>query len=114
MNRYAVKSFFAFIVVVSSVCFLCAFKRIQPRSINLPQFITDKLGLTSVRVNKIIAPTSVEELQNIVRTTTLPISIAGACYSQGGQTGYPDGLVIDMKNLNQIVSFKDIRSLMIF
>lgn len=107
MNRYAIKSFFTFIIVTTSVCFLSAFKRIQPRATTLPQFITDKLGLTSIRVNKIIAPTSVEELQSIVRTTTLPVSITGACYSQGGQTGYPDGLVIDMKNLNQIVSFDE-------
>ena len=68
-------------------------------------YITDKLGLTSIRVNKIITPNTVEELQNIVRTSTLPISIAGACYSQGGQTGYPDGIVIDMSKLNKIIAF---------
>jgi len=68
-------------------------------------YITDKLGLTSIHVSNIVAPNSVEELQNIVRTSTLPISVAGACYSQGGQTGYPDGLVIDMKNLNKIIAF---------
>jgi FAD/FMN-containing dehydrogenase len=71
------------------------------------QSITDKLGLTSVRVNSIITPSSVKELQTIVTKTTLPISIAGACYSQGGQTGYPGGIVIDMKQLNNIVAFDE-------
>lgn len=71
------------------------------------QYITDKLGLTSIHVKNIITPNSVEELQNIVRTNTLPISVAGACYSQGGQTGYPDGIVIDTKNLNKIIAFNE-------
>lgn len=68
------------------------------------QYITDQLGITSVPVANIITPHTIEELQTIVRTSTLPISIAGACYSQGGQTGYPNGLVIDMNKLNKIVS----------
>jgi len=72
-------------------------------------YITDKLGLTSIHVNKMIIPTSIEELQTIVRSSTLPISIAGACYSQGGQTGYPHGIVIDMKKLNNIVAFDKIK-----
>ncbi len=71
------------------------------------QYITDKLGITSVRVNNIIAPSSVEELQNIVSSATLPISIAGASYSQGGQTGYPDGIVIDMQKLNKVIAFDE-------
>ena len=68
-------------------------------------YITDKLDLTSIPVNNIIAPNSIEELQTIIQTSTLPISIAGACYSQGGQTGYPHGLVIDMKKLNKVIAF---------
>src|SRR5438445_6939345 len=68
------------------------------------QYITDQLGITSIPVANIITPNSIEELQTAVRISTLPISIAGACYSQGGQTGYPNGLVIDMNKLNKIVS----------
>jgi len=78
---------------------------IRPKISYPRQFITDKLGLASIRVNKIVTPDSVEELQNIVASTTLPTSVAGACYSQGGQTAYPDGMVIDMKKLNKIIAF---------
>lgn len=70
-------------------------------------FITDKLGLTSIGVNTIITPDSIEELQKVVPTSTLPISVAGACYSQGGQIGYPNGIVIDMAKLNKIIAFNE-------
>lgn len=65
------------------------------------QFITDKLGLTAIRVKNIITPHSTEELQTIVCTSSLPISVSGACYSQGGQIGYPNRIVIDMAKLKQ-------------
>ncbi len=104
MNRQIVKSICVCLIIVSSVYFVYASKYsyqsiIHSKSSYPRQFITDKLGLASIRVNKIITPDSVKELQNTVRITTLPISVAGATYSQGGQTGYPDGMVIDMKNL---------------
>ncbi len=69
------------------------------------QFITDKLDITSVHVSTIISPISVQELQKIIQTSQEPISIAGACYSQGGQTGYPHGIVIDMSQLNKVLAF---------
>ncbi|HSC24829.1 MAG TPA: FAD-binding oxidoreductase [Candidatus Babeliales bacterium] len=75
------------------------------RSFSLRQLITDKLGITSIQIKKIITPYSVEELQNIVRKTHEPISIAGECYSQGGQVAYPDGIIINMKQLNKIIEF---------
>ena len=69
-----------------------------------PQFITDKLGLTSIKIKKIITPNSIEELQNIIRNTNEPISIAGGRYCQGGQMAYPNGIVINMKKLNAIIN----------
>lgn len=70
-------------------------------------YITDKLGISSVHVKKIVSPHSIEELQNIVKSSTIPLSIAGACYSQGGHIGYPRGLVIDMQHINKIVDFDE-------
>jgi FAD/FMN-containing dehydrogenase len=65
--------------------------------------IVDKLGLTRTPVNTIIAPKSVQELQIIVKNSTTPLSIAGGRYSQGGQIAYPDGIAIDMKQINRIL-----------
>ena len=77
------------------------------RSLKKHQFVTDKLGVTSTQVNAIITPNSIEELQALIANTTLPISIIGANYSQGGQTSYPNGIAIDMSKLNKIIAFDE-------
>ena len=66
--------------------------------------ITDKAGLTSVRVNRIVCPANVKELQKLVQDSSGPLSIAGSRYSQGGHIAYPEGLVIDMSRLSNIIS----------
>jgi len=68
------------------------------------QAITDKLGLTTIRIKKTIAPNSIKELQHIIRTNQGPIAIAAGRYSQGGQIACADGIVIDMNNLNKVVN----------
>src|SRR5204863_432084 len=69
-----------------------------------PVFITDKLGLTSIKAAHLVTPNTIEELQTIVRNAHQPISIIGGRYSQGGQIAYPHGIAIDMKGLNNIIS----------
>lgn len=72
------------------------------------QTITDWARITTVSVQKIIAPTTIGELQNIVRKASekkQKISILGAGYSQGGQTAYKNGIVIDMRNFKSITNF---------
>ena len=66
---------------------------------------TDKTAITRVHVHSIVRPTSLEELRRIVCTARHPISIGGSFFSQGGQTAYPGGIVIDMS------CFKGIRNL---
>lgn len=75
-------------------------------SLMLPetQFITDFAHLETGRVQKIIKPSTVEELREIVVNSTCPIAIAGGRYSHGGHIWYPDGIVIDMKGLANIVA----------
>lgn len=68
-------------------------------------FITDKLGISSIRVNNIISPKSVTELQKIISNSTQPISVIGAGYSQGGQIGYPNSIAIDTSHLNKVIAF---------
>ena len=48
-------------------------------------------------------PTSVEEVQGLVRTTQGPISIGGGRFSMGGQIASPGSLHIDMRGLNKIL-----------
>ena len=53
---------------------------------------------------KFFQPTTVGELQEIVKTTKGPLSIAGGKFSQGGHIYTDKGTVIDITKLNQIIS----------
>jgi FAD/FMN-containing dehydrogenase len=117
MKHHTTKLFCLSLTIFSTFCFVYLSaklspqwyqSKIKPQLALAKQYFTDKLGLTTIAINSIITPQSIEELQNIVQTTTtLPLSIVGAAYSQGGQTGYPDGMVIDMKQLNKIIHFDE-------
>jgi FAD/FMN-containing dehydrogenase len=64
--------------------------------------------LNRTRVNRILKPTTVKELQAAVLTAKSakkPLSIAGGRHAMGGQQFGTDTILIDMTGLNQIVSF---------
>lgn len=64
--------------------------------------INDVSHLATVRVKKIYAPASIEELQAIVGNTKDPIAIAGGRFSQGGHIWAEKGIIIDTKKLKAI------------
>ncbi|HVY54910.1 MAG TPA: FAD-binding oxidoreductase, partial [Thermodesulfobacteriota bacterium] len=69
--------------------------------------ITDVARLIPTKVEEIDRPTRIEELQKVLsdaRTRHLKVSIAGSQHSQGGQTYYPGGVVINMKDYNQVLN----------
>jgi FAD/FMN-containing dehydrogenase len=64
--------------------------------------------LNRTRVDRILSPTNVKELQQAVRVAKRakkPLSIAGGRHAMGGQQFGTDMILVDMKGLNQIVSF---------
>lgn len=65
---------------------------------------SDKTEITKIRVYTVLRPTSIEELSNIVRNADRPLSVGGSFYSQGGQTAYPGGIVIDMAHFDAITN----------
>ncbi len=67
------------------------------------RYATDKLELTRVPVHATIKPRTVERLQDLVSSTDKSLSVGGSCYSQGGQTAYPGGIVIDMGHISKII-----------
>jgi uncharacterized membrane protein YhaH (DUF805 family)/SAM-dependent methyltransferase len=67
--------------------------------------VNDVTQINPVRVSKVIAPVTVEELQNIIRQTECTISIGGGRFSMGGQTASPNSLHIDMRKLNSVLAF---------
>lgn len=66
--------------------------------------ISDVTKLTFTHVKSIEKPVTINEIQNLVQQTDAPIAIAGGRFSQGGQISYPDGIVLDMCALHQVIS----------
>ncbi len=70
--------------------------------------VKDKGRLLPIKVKNIQSATGEQELQQIVREankTNDKLTIAGMQHSQGGQTLYPNAMLIDMKSYNKIVRF---------
>ena len=67
--------------------------------------VNDVTQLNPVRVMAIVAPESVEDVQEALRRTRGPVSIGGGRFSMGGQTASPGSLHFDMRTLNRIVWF---------
>lgn len=67
--------------------------------------VNDVTQLNPVRVMAIVAPSTVEDVQEALRRTSGPVSIGGGRFSMGGQTASPGSLHFDMRSMNRIVSF---------
>lgn len=68
--------------------------------------INDVSGLNAIEVEKIVRPKTIAELCHIVREHEGAISIGGGCFSMGGQIATEHSLHVDMRALNQIISFQ--------
>ena len=67
--------------------------------------VNDITQLNPVRVMAIVAPATVEDVQEALRRTIGPVSIGGGRFSMGGQTASPGSLHFDMRSMNRILSF---------
>jgi len=62
--------------------------------------------LNSTRVQKILKPRSLEDVQNIVRTARkdrMVLSVAGGRHAMGGQQFGTDALLIDIRKLSRVI-----------
>lgn len=69
--------------------------------------VEDYGRLLPVKMKAVKSSDTEEKLHQIIETAAkqhIPISIAGMQHSQGGQTLYPDGILLDMKKYNKILS----------
>jgi FAD/FMN-containing dehydrogenase/uncharacterized membrane protein YhaH (DUF805 family) len=69
------------------------------------RIINDVTKLNPIIISKVETPTSIEELQNIIKKSDKSISIGGGRFSMGGQTASSGSTHIDMRKLNKIVDF---------
>lgn len=71
--------------------------------------------LNRTRVDRILTPSSVAELQAAIResnTAKKPISIAGGRHAMGGQQFGSDTILLDMRKMNQVLSLDSDRGLL--
>lgn len=69
------------------------------------RIVDDVTQLNPIIVSGVVKPKSIEELQEVVQTTSSPLSVGGGRFSMGGQTASADSLHIDMRDLNSIEKF---------
>lgn len=65
--------------------------------------ITDVSRLDRTAVDRVLRPTSEQDIARALSDTRLPVSIGGARYSMGGQTACPGSLHLDMRDLRRLV-----------
>ena len=66
--------------------------------------VNDVTNINPIEVQKIIAPKSNSEIQNLIQSHSGPISIGGGRFSMGGQTATHQALQIDMRQFNKILN----------
>jgi FAD/FMN-containing dehydrogenase/uncharacterized membrane protein YhaH (DUF805 family) len=69
------------------------------------RIVNDITQLNPVIVQQVERPSTIQQLQDLIRNTDLPISIGGGRFSMGGQTASSQSLHIDMRSLRRIVDF---------
>jgi FAD/FMN-containing dehydrogenase len=67
--------------------------------------INDVTQLNPVRVMAIVAPSSIDDVQEAMRRTSGPVSIGGGRFSMGGQTASAGSLHFDMRAMNHVTWF---------
>src|SRR4051812_14682365 len=66
--------------------------------------INDITQLNPILVERVITPTTIEQVQEAVKHYEGKISIGGGRYSMGGQTATENALQIDMRKMNKVVN----------
>ncbi|OCG37442.1 MULTISPECIES: FAD-binding oxidoreductase [unclassified Gilliamella] len=67
--------------------------------------VNDVTGMTPVQASAVMQPESTQQVSELVKNTSGPISIAGGKYSMGGQTAINNGIQIDTQKLNHVIDF---------
>ena len=69
------------------------------------RIVDDVTRINPIIVATVATPASVADLQQLIITSTLPVSVGGGRFSMGGQTASADSLHIDMRQLNKVIAF---------
>ncbi|HGH7181948.1 FAD-dependent oxidoreductase [Bacillus luti] len=95
------------VVVIAYTVLLTASIHTYKKQLNHPT-MSDVGKLLPTKIKRVESATEEQSLINLVRDAKVSgekISIAGMQHSQGGQTYYPNGTMLDMKGYNEILEF---------
>jgi FAD/FMN-containing dehydrogenase/SAM-dependent methyltransferase len=67
--------------------------------------VNDVTQLNPIEVFAIATPRTISELQQALRSTSLPISVGGGHFSMGGHTASPGSLHLDLREMNRVLAF---------
>ncbi|TGM07189.1 FAD-binding oxidoreductase [Leptospira barantonii] len=70
-----------------------------------PTIVNDVTQINPIPVNRVVVPTTLDEIQNLVKNHEGPISIGGGRFSMGGQIATENALFIDTREFDKILSF---------
>jgi len=105
MNKRIIVIFIFVGIIVYALIFLFSIEKIQNKKDGL--LINDVGRLYPTHIQKIIKENQTEQLKELLedaREKKLNVSIAGSQHSQGGHTYYKDGIVINMKDYDEILN----------
>jgi FAD/FMN-containing dehydrogenase len=91
-------------VGAAALALVAACANTAPRPPDPPNTVNDVTQLNPIAVERVVAPTSVEEISRLIAGHSGPISIGGGRFSQGGQTACTGCLFLDMKGMNRILN----------
>ncbi len=69
------------------------------------EIVNDITGLNPIEVERVLAPTELQQIIDAARQHAGPISIGGGRYSMGGQTASAGALQLDMRDFDQVLEF---------
>ncbi|MWP61868.1 FAD-binding oxidoreductase [Gilliamella sp. Pas-s25] len=82
-------------------CCICLLLSLKTQAV----VVNDVTGMTPVQVAAIVQPESTQQVAELVKNASGPISIAGGKYSMGGQTAITGAIQIDTQKLNHVIDF---------
>src|SRR5690349_24765974 len=104
MKKNVLLGIFLSIYLVGSYTSYHMYKQQQSRPVT-----EDVAQLLPTKVKEIKHGTTEKQLKNWVKTASQhheKIAISGMQHSQGGQTYYPNAILLDMKQYNKIIDYK--------
>ena len=102
--RYLAYALGVYAVVIAIVVWQSGDDDYQGR---LHEFVVNDISeLNPIPMARVVAPRSIDDIVTAIRTSSGPISIGGGRFSMGGQTAIDNGLQLDMRDYDQVVSFQ--------